>query len=822
MRSDKLFLAIALATTAANGAKLTVSADGVNLDGTPLADRKLTKNTEVAELEISGGQLDLAGHNLTFNGTVNALNIHTDASASINSSISEGEPAVIKFKFTDGARRFAGDLLKPITFKGNLTLELNGLSTGGKWLFGGNEADNPHNNKHIGGTIFDQYYISAGADINTVANYARFGGNINNKVHSTDLGEGPVTLKNGSMLVYTGPDDKIQPWTKLIAVNESANSYTNVLRLENRMVLTGTSVEVDEYSRLMIATKNKYLAWTNDFSKVRGWLGFCGEYSSSIRAVFTGTENVGFPNAHVQVFEPDKEDKGIKQVYQLRFESKQDVPIKIGELSTPDTVKQATTNVVIVNVSGATRTLEIGGLGTDSTFYGKISANGASGLNVTKVGQGTLTLGGENTYTGDTTVSAGTLKVQMLTSGAWPTGKFTVENGAKLELTLRNNSSTRLGDDGCRNIPTGSTINFSATNPSYLPRLGAVEDFIGIINFIDSDETVTAVGFVKEDNYTYGSNDISWGILGEPTARKVLFHVDANTNAKVNMGAFNMPSENAVLYCKPSTQTTFNIGALNTDSYINGWITARTATSKIEINHTGSGTLTLGKDFKTTVCDIQGTPITYNDDAKADVTINIKSGALVNYADLSKINLKVQSGTTIVNYGTLGAVELYKYENDGSTITTVARMDAEGKITYAMNSGRAVEIAKLAYKYSNDELASNYDSYFETKVTSNGDNAYTYEITLKDEAKPTIGAGSDGQAATIEGQSIKFNHEKMNLKPGLYYAISAKEKPDEEATADSYKLYTTENASNFSLSADLPESGVKYYKVLVSDNENGK
>jgi len=69
------------------------------------------------------------------------------------------------------------------------------------------------------------------------------------------------------------------------------------------------------------------------------------------------------------------------------------------------------TNTAFGSAANVSTTLTIGASNLDSTFSGPIieSAGTASGL--TKVGSGTLTLAGANTYTGNTTVDAGKLVV---------------------------------------------------------------------------------------------------------------------------------------------------------------------------------------------------------------------------------------------------------------------------------------------------------------------------------------------------------------------------------------------------------------------------
>jgi autotransporter-associated beta strand protein len=71
----------------------------------------------------------------------------------------------------------------------------------------------------------------------------------------------------------------------------------------------------------------------------------------------------------------------------------------------------STTNRVVNNSPATLATLTAGENDTTSTFAGIIADNTGTGgtLALTKTGTGTLTLSGPNTYTGDTTVSAGTL-----------------------------------------------------------------------------------------------------------------------------------------------------------------------------------------------------------------------------------------------------------------------------------------------------------------------------------------------------------------------------------------------------------------------------
>lgn len=74
--------------------------------------------------------------------------------------------------------------------------------------------------------------------------------------------------------------------------------------------------------------------------------------------------------------------------------------------------------------------MEAGALGLNETFSGVLNQGPGSTLAVTKVGSGTWTLTGTNTYTGDTTVNAGVLAVD---GDALPNAGKLVINGGKVD-----------------------------------------------------------------------------------------------------------------------------------------------------------------------------------------------------------------------------------------------------------------------------------------------------------------------------------------------------------------------------------------------------
>jgi autotransporter-associated beta strand protein len=73
----------------------------------------------------------------------------------------------------------------------------------------------------------------------------------------------------------------------------------------------------------------------------------------------------------------------------------------------------------VTNTGGAGATLTTGGNNTSTTFSGVIQ-DGAGVTGLTKIGTGTFTLTGANTYTGGTTISAGTLQIGNGATGVSP------------------------------------------------------------------------------------------------------------------------------------------------------------------------------------------------------------------------------------------------------------------------------------------------------------------------------------------------------------------------------------------------------------------
>jgi autotransporter-associated beta strand protein len=106
--------------------------------------------------------------------------------------------------------------------------------------------------------------------------------------------------------------------------------------------------------------------------------------------------------------------------------------------------------------TAGTTTLEIGALNLDTTFSGIFNqANGSCVFALNKVGTGTLTLSGANTYTGLNAVKRGRLLIAQAFAG---NGGFTVSSNATLGFA--NNFSASVAALGALTLAAGATLEF--------------------------------------------------------------------------------------------------------------------------------------------------------------------------------------------------------------------------------------------------------------------------------------------------------------------------------------------------------------------------
>jgi len=173
----------------------------------------------------------------------------------------------------------------------------------------------------------------------------------------------------------------------------------------------------------------------------------------------------------------------------------------IGSLSSANNAGTAQ----VTNNSNTAATLTVGNDNTSTTFAGAISdttGSNTGALSLTKVGAGTLTLSNPNSYTGGTTINAGTLRVNNSSgSSGTGTGTVTVQSGGT------------LGGNGY--IGTSSTSNGTITvNSGGLIAAGASTSATGLLTSYSTSGVALSAG----SGYTWKINaDTSTGTAGGAT-----------------------------------------------------------------------------------------------------------------------------------------------------------------------------------------------------------------------------------------------------------------------------------------------------------------
>ena len=187
-------------------------------------------------------------------------------------------------------------------------------------------------------------------------------------------------------------------------------------------------------------------------------------------------------------------------------------------------------------------TLSVGSNNASTTFDGIISDAGGGSL--TKTGSGTFSLSRPNTYTGNTTVSQGTLLVTNSTGSATGSGRVTVNGGV-------------LGGTGAISgvVTVGSATRFGTISPGLAAQTGRVTIFrpitfrqFGIYN-ADLDSTSVTADQVVARGVTIGSGattnigDLGTGTL---TGGTVLTLIN-NTSAIPISGTFSNLADGSTL-----------------------------------------------------------------------------------------------------------------------------------------------------------------------------------------------------------------------------------------------------------------------------------
>ncbi|MBB3915155.1 autotransporter domain-containing protein [Rhizobium fabae] len=269
--------------------------------------------------------------------------------------------------------------------------------------------------------------------------------------------------------------------------------------------------------------------------------------------------------------------------------------------------------------------LSVGAGDSSTTFDGEISGQGG----LTKAGTGTFILSSRQSYTGATTVSAGTLQL-MSANAVSATSPLEVRTGAQLNLAGFNQAFASLTGSG--NILLGNAI-------LSIGGAGGSGSFSGVISGSGS-VTKSGAGTLG----LFGNNSFSGGMtvvggtlavsssasLGDGSATNTLTLDGATLQT---FGSVASPAARGVVIGSAGATVDMNGNAVTFAGRVSG---------AGQLTKTGAGTLTLsGNNTRSGDTEIdEGRLAVQNGDALAD-------GARVNIADLAGAGLDVATSETI-------------------------------------------------------------------------------------------------------------------------------------------------------------------------------
>jgi autotransporter-associated beta strand protein len=229
--------------------------------------------------------------------------------------------------------------------------------------------------------------------------------------------------------------------------------------------------------------------------------------------------------------------------------------------------------------------------GQSVTFASILDSSNSGGL--TKNGSGTLTLNASNTYTGATTINAGTLSIAAITNGG-VAGALGNSTNAAANLVLGGGTLLYTGSNGS----TDRNFTLSNATTSVIDVSSA-----GTTLTISGTATTTTGGLTKNGSGTLllaGSNNYT----GDTTVNSGILQIGANnrisdsSTLRVNGGTFNMATFNdtvagVILSANGTISGTNPILTSTSDFILENGTAAAILAGTVGVNKTTSGTVTL-------------------------------------------------------------------------------------------------------------------------------------------------------------------------------------------------------------------------------------
>lgn len=286
-------------------------------------------------------------------------------------------------------------------------------------------------------------------------------------------------------------------------------------------------------------------------------------------------------------------------------------------------------NNTVINSSATGATLTINTASAD-TFGGLLGGAGTN-FSLAKSGAGTLVLSGANTYTGGSTINAGTLSG---TTSSIP-GNVAAGSGAVLDFTQTGNGTYAGSISGAGAVTIsgqgtgGGTVSFTSTGSTYTGGTSIVSGTLsGTTGSFGSGPINTGTNSANTLDLQGGTGTLAGNITG---------------SGKVTVGVSGTVSAGAIITLTGTGSytggTMVNAGTLsgNTSSYSSGTLTANSGGT---IDYTQSGTHTVTNTITGTgAATFGGNPSGGNG-----------TNGVINFTGISSVSSTVSAGTLVLNH----------------------------------------------------------------------------------------------------------------------------------------------------------------------------
>jgi autotransporter-associated beta strand protein len=365
-----------------------------------------------------------------------------------------------------------------------------------------------------------------------------------------------------------------------------------------------------------------------------------------------------------------------------------DVAILIGSLAGSGTVRPD---------DGGRYNWIVGGNNTSTTFSGVLSQGGQAGpMRLTKIGSGTLTLSGSNTFTGTMAINEGAVSViswnLSATNGVWGNAtSFIQMNGGRINYTGASASGNLRGVNlasgtNTIDVASGATLNFSGSNTFQSNGGNLVKEGAGTLQ-LGSPGIANNVFTGKA---TINSGTLDWfGASSMPTpatlvsdfltinngAAFALSYNDASTTVSANIGV--RLSGNATIVSGTASNAFHTIAGPIADGATSG-----------SLMKTGPGTLTLSasNSFTGSTRSVAGT-----------LNLNNASALLQSTLDM---NAEDSGSVTFAGNTTLGGLTGSRDLNLGTRVVSIGNNGQSTTYSGALSNGSLTKVGSGALTLS--------------------------------------------------------------------------------------------------------------------------